>query len=290
MTARLIDGAAMAAAIRAEIAAEVATLVAAGDRRPGLGVVLVGDDPASAVYVGAKHAAAEKIGFHSAQVSLPASSTQDEVLDAVRRLNADPAIDGFLVQFPLPQQVDPDVVVRAMDPAKDVDCQHPENIARLAMGAPRVLPCTPAGIMEMLRRESVETRGREAVVVGRSNIVGRPMASLLLLADATVTVAHSRTRDLGEVTRRADILVVAIGRPGMVTAEMVKPGATVIDVGINRTLSAVPGGKDRLTGDVDPGVAEVAGLLTPVPRGVGPMTVAMLLRNTLEAARRSPAA
>jgi methylenetetrahydrofolate dehydrogenase (NADP+)/methenyltetrahydrofolate cyclohydrolase len=289
VTARLIDGTAIAADIREKIADDVAALVAAGGRPPGLGVILVGDDPASAIYVRNKGIAAEKAGFLSEQVNLPATATQDEVLAAVRRFNEDPRIHGMLVQVPLPDQVDEDVVVRAIDPAKDADGLHPDNVARLAMGAPRVLPCTPAGIMEMLRREAVELRGREAVVVGRSNIVGRPMARLLLLADATVTVAHSRTADLGAVTRRADVLVAAVGRTGLITGDMVKPGATVIDVAMNR-LPPDAEGKSRVVGDVDRASVEaVAGLLTPVPRGVGPMTIAMLLHNTLEAARNSQA-
>ncbi|MEA2683374.1 MAG: methylenetetrahydrofolate dehydrogenase / methenyltetrahydrofolate cyclohydrolase [Chloroflexota bacterium] len=291
MTARLIDGLGIAKSIRGGIAQEVASLVAAGGRPPGLGVVLVGDDPASAVYVRNKTAACAEAGFHSEQVNLPGTSTQEEVLAQVRRFNEDPRVHGILVQLPLPSQVDEDVVVRAISPAKDADGLHPDNVARLAMGTPRVMPCTPAGIMELLRRESVELRGREAVVVGRSNIVGRPMARLLLLADATVTVAHSRTADLAEVTRRADVLVAAAGRPGMITGEMVKPGATVIDVAMNRLPPAAPGERGKLVGDCDrDSVAAVAGLLTPVPGGVGPMTIAMLLNNTLEAARRLPAA
>lgn len=291
MTARLIDGLGIARTIRADIAGAVAELVAAGGPRPGLGVVLVGDDPASAVYVRKKTAACEEAGFHSEQVNMAATSLQDEVLAQLQQFNDDPRVHGILVQLPLPSQVDPGVVLRAIAAAKDADGLHPDNVARLAMGAPRVLPCTPAGIMELLRRESVELRGREAVVVGRSNIVGRPTARLLLLADATVTVAHSRTADLGEVTRRADVLVVAAGRPGLITGAMVKPGATVIDVAMNRLPPTEPGGKGRLVGDCDrDSVEAVAGLLTPVPRGVGPMTVAMLLHNTLEAARTSPAA
>jgi methylenetetrahydrofolate dehydrogenase (NADP+)/methenyltetrahydrofolate cyclohydrolase len=286
MSASLIDGKAVAASIRGEIAAEVAELVAAGGTRPGLGVVLVGDDPASAIYVRNKTTACEQAGFHSEQVNLPATSTQDDVLAAVRRFNEDARIHGILVQLPLPEQVDEDVVVRAIDPAKDADGLHPDNVARLAMGVPSVLPCTPAGIMELLRREGVELRGLEAVVVGRSNIVGRPMANLLLLADATVTIAHSRTRDLGAITRQADVLVAAAGRPGLITGDMVKPGATVIDVAMNRLPPAEPGGKGRLVGDCDrDSVAQVAGKLTPVPGGVGPMTIAMLLHNTLQAAR-----
>ena len=288
MTAEMIDGAAIAAEIREGVARGAAELSAATGVPPGLGVLLVGDDPASAIYVRMKTAACEKAGFHSEQVNLPATATQAEVLAAVERFNADPRIHGILVQLPLPEHVDEDLVVRSVDPAKDADGLHPDNVARLAMGLPRVLPCTPAGVMELLRREGIELRGKEAVVVGRSNLVGRPVARLLLLADATVTTAHSRTADLGEVTRRADVLVLAAGRPGLVTGDMVKPGATVIDVGTNRMPPSTPGGKDRLVGDADrESVAGVAGRLSPVPGGVGPMTIAMLLSNTLDAARRA---
>jgi methylenetetrahydrofolate dehydrogenase (NADP+)/methenyltetrahydrofolate cyclohydrolase len=256
--------------------------------RPGLGVLLVGDDPASAIYVRNKTAACEQAGVPSEQVNLPATATHDEILAVVRRFNQDPELHGILVQLPLPDHIDEDLVVRTVDPSKDVDGLHPDNVARLAMGHPLIKPCTPKGVMELLRREGVELSGAEAVVVGRSNLVGRPVARLLTLADATVTVAHSRTRDLGATTRRADVLVVAAGRPGLITGVMVKPGATVIDVGINREPAAAPGGKGRLVGDVDrDSVAPVAGRLSPVPGGVGPMTIAMLLVNTLEAARRS---
>lgn len=287
MSARLIDGTAVAASIREEIALEVGGLVAAGSPPPGLGVLLVGDDPASAIYVRMKTTACARAGFHSEQVSLPVATTQEEILAAVRRFNQDPRIHGILVQLPLPAHVDEDVVVRAIDPAKDADGLHPDNVASLAMGLPRVVPCTPAGVMELLRREATELRGAEAVVVGRSNLVGRPVARLLLLADATVTVAHSRTADLGTITRRADVLVVAAGRPGLVTGDMVRPGATVIDVGVNALPALQEGGKRRVVGDCDrESVAEVAGKLTPVPGGVGPMTIAMLLQNTLQATRR----
>ena len=286
MSAKLIDGTAVAARIREEIAADVASLVSSGSRPPGLGVLLVGDDPASAIYVRMKTAACEKAGFHSEQVNLPADATQDEVLAAVGRFNDDPRIHGILVQLPLPGHLDEDLVVRTIDPAKDADGLHPDNVARLAMGLPRVVPCTPAGVMELLRREDTELRGTEAVVVGRSNLVGRPVARLLQLADATVTVAHSRSRDLADVTRRAEVLVVAVGRPGLVTGDMVRPGATVIDVGVNALPPLQEGGKRRVVGDCErDSVAEVAGKLTPVPGGVGPMTIAMLLHNTLQAAR-----
>lgn len=288
MTASLIDGTAVADGIREQIADEVKRLVDAGGRPPGLGVLLVGDDPASAIYVRMKTAACEQAGFHSEQVNLAAGASQEQVLAAVRVLNEDPRIHGILVQLPLPGDLDEDAVVRAIDPVRDADGLHPENVARLAMGVPRVLPCTPAGVMELLRHEDTALRGAEAVVVGRSNLVGRPVARLLLLADATVTVAHSQTADLAAVTRRAEVLVVAAGRPGLVTGDMVRPGATVIDVGINALPPLREGGRRRVVGDCDrESVGAVAGKLSPVPGGVGPMTIAMLLQNTLQAARRS---
>ncbi|HEV1998063.1 MAG TPA: bifunctional 5,10-methylenetetrahydrofolate dehydrogenase/5,10-methenyltetrahydrofolate cyclohydrolase [Candidatus Dormibacteraeota bacterium] len=287
MSAKLIDGTAVAATIREEIAIEVAAMVAAGSTPPGLGVLLVGDDPASAIYVRMKTTACQQAGFYSEQLILPADATQDDVVAAVRGFNEDPRIHGILVQLPLPGHVDEDLVVRTIDPAKDADGLHPDNVARLAMGLPRVLPCTPAGVMELLRHEQTELRGIEAVVVGRSNLVGRPVARLLQLADATVTVAHSRTADLGAVTRRAGVLVVAAGHPGLVTGAMVRPGATVIDVGVNALPAQQEGGKRQVVGDCDrESVAAVAGKLSPVPGGVGPMTIAMLLSNTLQAARR----
>jgi methylenetetrahydrofolate dehydrogenase (NADP+)/methenyltetrahydrofolate cyclohydrolase len=286
VSATIIDGAALARRIRAEIADEVGAMTAAGSPPPGLGVVLVGDDAASAVYVRNKGAAAAEVGIHSEQMNLPATATQSQVLDTVERYNRDPLIHAILVQLPLPRGLDTAAVVRAIDPAKDADGIHPDNVAALATGAPRVLPCTPAGIMEILRDQGVEVAGAEVVIVGRSNIVGRPLASLMLLADATVTVCHTKTKELAAVTSRADILVAAAGRPGLITGAMVKPGATVIDVGMNRTPSPEPGGRDRLVGDIDRASVEVvAGRLTPVPGGVGPMTIAMLLRNTLRAAR-----
>ena len=287
MTAKLIDGKALALRLREAIAGEVQAMVAAGHHPPGLGVVLVGDDPASATYVRNKTLACEKAGIYSRQVNLPATSTQDDILAELATLNADPRIHGILVQLPLPDHIDSHAVVRAIDPRKDADGLHPDNIAMLAMGTPRVLPCTPAGIMEILRSEDVRVDGAEAVVVGRSNIVGRPMAALLQLAHATVTIAHSRTPDLGVVTRRADILVVAVGRARLITADMVKPGATVIDVGMNHlSPEEETEVRARPVGDVDfDSVSEVAGLLTPVPGGVGPLTIAMLLRNTVNAAR-----
>ncbi|MDP9326014.1 MAG: bifunctional methylenetetrahydrofolate dehydrogenase/methenyltetrahydrofolate cyclohydrolase FolD [Candidatus Dormibacteraeota bacterium] len=286
MSAIIVDGRGLARRIRDGIAAEVEEMVAAGSGPPGLGVVLVGDDPASAIYVRNKTKACDEAGFYSEQVNLPDDAGEARVLQAVAAFNQDPRIHGILVQLPLPPDVDELVVIGAIDGRKDADGIHPENVALLAVGRPRVLPCTPAGIMEILRDQGVQVEGAEAVVVGRSNIVGRPTLRLLELANATVTMAHSRTRDLGAVTRRADILVLAAGRPGLVTGDMVKPGATVVDVGMNRLPPKESGGKGRIVGDVDvESVSQVAGRLTPVPGGVGPMTIAMLLKNTLEAAR-----
>ncbi|MFY9614614.1 MAG: bifunctional methylenetetrahydrofolate dehydrogenase/methenyltetrahydrofolate cyclohydrolase FolD [Candidatus Dormiibacterota bacterium] len=286
MSAIIVDGKTLARRVRDRIGSEVEEMVAAGSGPPGLGVLLVGDDPASAIYVRNKTRASDEAGFYSEQVNLPGNAGQAAVLEAVSAFNQDSRIHGILVQLPLPSDVDELAVLSAIDAKKDADGIHPENVARLAVGRPRVVPCTPAGIMEILRDQGVEVEGAEAVVVGRSNIVGRPTLRLLELANATVTVAHSRTRDLGAVTRRADILVLAAGHPGLVTGEMVKPGATVIDVGMNRLPPKEPGGKGRIVGDVDvESVSQVAGRLTPVPGGVGPMTIAMLLKNTLEAAR-----
>ena len=287
--AETIDGTAIAAAVRAEVAEGAAAFLAAHGRRPALRVVLVGDHPASRSYVRAKARAAGEAGIDAETLERPAGLSQADLLATIAGLNAEHSVDGILVQLPLPDHVDEGAVIRAVDPAKDVDGFHPENVGRLVLGEPTLEPCTPAGIVEMLRRTGVETAGAHAVVLGRSNIVGKPMASLLLRRglDATVTVCHSRTRDLPEVTRQADILIAAIGRAGFVTADMVKPGATVIDVGINRVEDATRDRGYRLVGDVDyDAVADVAGALTPVPGGVGPMTIAMLLANTLEAARR----
>ena len=285
MSAVIIDGKAVAAAVRAEVAERVAALTARGVR-PGLGVVLCGDDPASATYVRNKGRAAEELGIRFDLHTPPGSSSTADILELVHRLDADDGIDGILVQLPLPKQVDPDVILDAVRPDKDADGFHPQNFGRLAEGAPTpVVACTPAGCMELMRRYDVPLRGARAVVVGRSAIVGRPLAMLLLNADCTVTVCHSRTVDLPAVCREADILVAAIGRPGMITAEYVKPGACVIDVGTTPV-----GG--RLRGDVDrESVEPVAGWLTPVPGGVGPMTIAMLMHNTtsLCAARRGAA-
>ena len=277
MTARVIDGRAVAAAIRAGVAARVATL----PYQPGLVVVLVGDDPASAVYVRNKDRAAAQAGLRARTIRLPASTGQGELLEVIAGLNADDAVDGILVQLPLPLEREPRAVIEAIDPAKDVDGFHPLNVGRLQDGLDVLAPCTPTGVMRLLRAAEVPMRGARALVLGRSAIVGKPMAALLLAADATVTIAHSRTEDLAEECRRADILVAAAGRPEMVRGGWVKPGATVIDVGINRQADG------KLVGDCAYAeCAAVAGAITPVPGGVGPMTIACLLENTLTAAVR----
>ncbi|MDR1854291.1 MAG: bifunctional methylenetetrahydrofolate dehydrogenase/methenyltetrahydrofolate cyclohydrolase FolD [Azoarcus sp.] len=283
MSAESIDGKALAEELRAGFKARVAALAAHG-QRPGLAVILVGEDPASQVYVRNKVNACEAAGIFSQKLVYPADVDPATVLAKIAALNADPAIHGILVQLPLPRQFDEKAVLEAIAPAKDVDGFHAENVGALAQGNPRFIPCTPYGVMKMLEKHGVELVGREAVVIGRSNIVGKPMALLLINAGATVTVCNSKTRDLAAHTRRADILVAAVGKPRFVTAAMVKPGAVVIDVGINR-LPADEGGK--LCGDVDfAAVKEVAALITPVPGGVGPMTITMLLANTIEAAER----
>jgi methylenetetrahydrofolate dehydrogenase (NADP+)/methenyltetrahydrofolate cyclohydrolase len=279
LTARVIDGKAVAAEIRTEVAQGVSDFSAAnGGSVPGLATVLVGDDPASHVYVGNKRKQAEEVGMRSLHHELDGSTSQEAVLDLVRELNADDEVDGILVQLPLPGQIDQDAVIAAIDPQKDVDGLTAGSAGLLAQGRPGLVPCTAQGVMELLRRAEVDPEGAEAVVVGRSILVGRPLASLLLNDSATVTVCHSRTRDLRAVCRRADILVAAVGSPRLVKGDWVKPGAAVIDVGVNRT-------DDGLVGDVEFEAArEVAGAITPVPGGVGPMTIAMLLRNTLTAA------
>jgi methylenetetrahydrofolate dehydrogenase (NADP+)/methenyltetrahydrofolate cyclohydrolase len=275
----VIDGKAVAADVRAAVAAEVPEFEAAHGRAPGLATVLVGEDPASHVYVGNKIRACEEVGIRSIHHGLGDGTPQDELLELVAELNADDLVDGILVQMPLPDQIDQDEVIAAIDPAKDVDGLTATSAGLLAQGRPRLVPCTPQGVMELLRVAEVDVEGAEAVIVGRSILVGRPLSALLTNASATVTVCHSRTRDLGEVCSRADILVAAVGSPRMVRGEWVKPGATVIDVGINRT-------DDGLVGDVDhEPAAERASAITRVPGGVGPMTIAMLLRNTLFAAR-----
>ena len=284
-----IDGKKIAAEIRAEVAAEAAAMKASGVE-PGLAVVLVGENPASVSYVTAKERACAECGIRSFPVRLPATASQAELLAEVARLNADPAVDGILVQLPLPKGLDEQAVIRAIAPEKDVDGFHPISLGRLLLGLDTFVPCTPAGILELLARSGVDPAGRHAVVVGRSNIVGKPVAFLLARkgsgGNATVTMCHTGTRDLAAHTRTADILVVAAGRPGTVTADMVKPGAVVIDVGVNRVPDASKKAGYRLVGDVDyAGVAPIASLITPVPGGVGPMTIAMLLVNTLKAAR-----
>jgi len=280
MTARIIDGKAVAAELRAEIAREVAALKTAGKPAPGLHVVLVGEDPASKVYVASKEKLAAEVGMNSVAHRLPAETTEATLLAKVAELNADDSVDGILVQLPLPKHIDTGRIIDAIDPAKDVDGLHPINAGLLAGGKSGLVPCTPLGCMLLLKQVLPSLSGLEAVVIGRSELVGRPVAQLLLQADCTVTIAHSRTRDLPAVVQRADIVVAAVGRPRMVKGDWIKPGATVIDVGINR----MPDGK--LAGDVDYAeAAEVAGAITPVPGGVGPMTIACLLRNTLTAYR-----
>jgi methylenetetrahydrofolate dehydrogenase (NADP+)/methenyltetrahydrofolate cyclohydrolase len=292
LPAERIDGSAIAAQIRAESVHAVAALATRGVV-PGLSVVLVGDDAASAVYVANKEKFARQIGMQGETIRLPAATTQAELLALVERLNADDTVHGILVQMPLPSHIDPDVVIRHIAPDKDVDGFHPVNVGKMLIGhTDGFLPCTPAGVIELLVRSGVETRGAEAVIVGRSNIVGKPMAALLVQAraggDATVTVCHSRSRDLFAHTRRADILIAAVGRAEMIRGEHIKPGATVIDVGMNRVADETRTSGSRLCGDVHFGSAEaVAGRITPVPGGVGPMTIAMLLQNTVRAAERA---
>jgi methylenetetrahydrofolate dehydrogenase (NADP+) / methenyltetrahydrofolate cyclohydrolase len=307
MSARILDGTKIANDIRAEVAAEVKTMVAAGvpkTTRPGLAVVLAGHNPASEIYVRGKVKASQEVGIFSEQHTPTEAATTAELLALVEELNRRDEIDGILVQMPLPPQVDAKRVLMAVDPLKDVDGFHPVNVGFLSTQRPGLVPCTPAGVMEILRRSQIPVAGQEAVVVGRSDIVGKPVAMLLLNANATVTVCHSKTRDLAAVCRRADILVAAIGRAGMITRDFVKPGATVIDVGVNKVtdpaefqrLFAGRLSNDKrvesfrtkgstLVGDVHPEVAEVAGAMTPVPGGVGPLTIAMLMYNTVKAAR-----
>ncbi|HEX8482532.1 MAG TPA: bifunctional methylenetetrahydrofolate dehydrogenase/methenyltetrahydrofolate cyclohydrolase FolD [Allosphingosinicella sp.] len=284
MTAERIDGRAFAARLRERVAEAVPAFTAAAGRAPGLAVVLVGDDPASSVYVRSKGKATTEAGMASFEHRLPDGVAQEALLALVRELNLDEAVDGILVQLPLPAGIDDKAVIEAIDPSKDVDGFHPINAGRLAVGEEGLVPCTPLGCLMLLTDRLGDLSGLEAVVVGRSNIVGKPMAQLLLAKNCTVTIAHSRTRDLPEVVRRADIVVAAVGRAGMIRGDWLKPGATVIDVGINRVEGGVEG-KGRLVGDVDfAGALEVASAITPVPGGVGPMTIAVLLRNTLVAA------
>src|SRR5882724_11875957 len=300
MTAIILDGSRMAAEIRAEVAAEVKAMAASGVR-PGLAVVLVGHNPASEVYVRGKVKSSEEVGIYSEKHTPPESVSTEELLDLIADLNRREEIDGILVQLPLPPQVDAKKVLLAVDPAKDVDGFHPMNVGFLSTQRPGLVPCTPAGVMEILKRSAIPVAGQEAVVVGRSDIVGKPAAMLLLNANATVTVCHSKTRDLPGVCRRADILVAAIGRAGMITREFVRPGAVVIDVGMNKISDraeferffqanekreqAFAKNGSTLVGDVHPEVAGVAGALTPVPGGVGPLTIAMLMANTVKAAQ-----
>lgn len=287
MPAMRIDGTGIADRLRAEIAARVAAHAAKGRRQPGLAVVLVGEDPASQVYVASKVKQTREAGMRSIEHRLPATTSEADLLALVAAMNADPEIDGILVQLPLPRQIDPARVIEAIDPTKDVDGFHPVNAGRLATGGHAFVPCTPLGSMRLIRSVREDVAGLHAVVVGRSNIVGKPMAQLLLAANCTVTIAHSRTHDLGAVCRQGDILVAAIGRPRFLGADHVKPGAIVVDVGINRLPPTSPGGKGRLVGDVDYDAAlPVAGAITPVPGGVGPMTKACLLENALEAYER----
>jgi len=286
VTATIIDGKAFAEALRGRIADLVPAFVAKAGRRPGLTVVLVGEDPASGVYVRSKGKATEAAGMKSDTIRLPAGTSQDELLGLVHQLNADETVDGILVQLPLPGQIDENAVIAAIDPDKDVDGFNPVNAGRLATGLHGFVPCTPLGCLMLLKDQLGDLAGKEAVVIGRSNIVGKPMAQLLVGESCTVTVAHSKTRNLPAVVRRADIVVAAVGRPEMVKADWIKPGAAVIDVGINRVDAGE--GKTRLVGDVAfEELAEVAGAITPVPGGVGPMTIAVLLRNTLVAAHRN---
>ncbi len=280
MSAQLLDGNALSAIIRNDLAARAAALVARGVT-PCLAVILAGEDPASSVYVRNKVNACEKAGMRSLKDIYPADVDPAVVFSRIAELNADPEVHGILVLLPLPKQFDSQAVLEAISPEKDVDGFHAENIGALMQGTPRFIPCTPYGVMEMLKSRKVSLKGAEAVIVGRSNIVGKPMAMLLLAAGCTVTICHSQTRDLAFHTRRADILVAAVGRPKMIVGAMIKPGATVIDVGINRLADG------KLCGDVDfESAKEVAGIITPVPGGVGPMTITMLLANTIEAAER----
>jgi methylenetetrahydrofolate dehydrogenase (NADP+)/methenyltetrahydrofolate cyclohydrolase len=288
VSAAIIDGKAFAERLRGRVAEQAAAFEAAIGRKAGLAVVLVGEDPASQVYVASKGKQTVAVGMASFEHKLPADTTQEALLALVDRLNADATVDGILVQLPLPGHLDEQAVVDRIDPAKDVDGLTPVSTGRLALGLPGLVPCTPLGSLMLLKDRLGSLAGLDAVVIGRSILVGKPMAQLLLGESCTVTIAHSRTRNLEEVVRRADIVVAAVGRPEMVQADWIKPGATVIDVGINRLPPAEKGGKGRLVGDVDfAGVRAVAGAITPVPGGVGPMTIAVLLRNTIVAAWRN---
>jgi methylenetetrahydrofolate dehydrogenase (NADP+)/methenyltetrahydrofolate cyclohydrolase len=282
---QLLDGKALALRVQTELTETIQEIVASGKRPPGLAVIMVGDNPASAAYVRNKERACQRVGITSHGSHLPSDVSQQDVFNLIQHLNADPEVDGILLQLPVPKHLDSDSLLHAIDPDKDVDGLHPINLGRLLRGEPGLRSCTPYGVMRFLQAYNIDPAGKHAVVVGRSILVGKPMALMLLEANATVTVAHSRTADLSAVTRQADILVAAVGRAGMITAEAVKPGAVVIDVGINRV--EVPDGKAKLVGDVDfDSVSPVASAITPVPGGVGPMTVAMLLENTVMSYRR----
>lgn len=289
MTAAILDGKAAAKQIRQELAIKVEELTVRLGRPPGLTVVIVGEDPASQVYVRMKHRACQEIGIRSEIITLPADTSTDALLAQVKSLNENPAVDGILVQLPLPKQIDEQIIIEAVEPSKDVDCFHPHNVGLMTVGKPRFLPCTPAGVIELLRRSGHTTRGKLVTVVGRSNIVGRPLALMLThrgeMADATVTVCHTKTPDLAEQCRRADILIAAAGVPACVTGDMIKPGAVVVDVGVNRVEDPSAEKGYRLVGDVDfASACEVASAITPVPGGVGPMTIALLLTNACTAA------
>ncbi len=282
MAARIIDGKKIAGLTRTDIAARAAMLEAETGVKPGLAVIIVGNDPASQVYVRNKKRACEEAGMYSVVVEMPADTTQAELMKQIEQLKKDEKVHGILVQLPLPKHLDEETVIAAIPPEKDVDAFHPANTGKIMIGDYDFLPCTPAGVMKLLEYENIEISGKECVVVGRSNIVGKPQAMLLLHANGTVTVCHSKTKDLAQVTRRADILVVAIGRANFITGDMIKPGAVVIDVGMNRLEDK------KLCGDVDfASCSQIAGAITPVPGGVGPMTITMLLENTLTAAKKA---
>lgn len=291
MAAHILDGVATAQRLRTQMAEEVTALKQRGIT-PGLGFVLVGDNPASQAYVRMKKKACAEVGIVSYDFELPASTTQEKLLALVQRLNTDPAVDGFIVQLPLPRHINEDAIIAAIDPRKDVDCFHPVNVGKLCIGATDgFFPCTPYGVIVLLQEHGIDPAGQHVVILGRSNIVGKPLANLLVQkregANATVTICHTATREVATFTRMADIVVAAMGRPRMLTADMIRPGAIVVDVGINRVADPAAKGGYRLVGDVDfDAVKEKASWITPVPGGVGPMTIAMLLRNTLTAARR----
>jgi methylenetetrahydrofolate dehydrogenase (NADP+) / methenyltetrahydrofolate cyclohydrolase len=281
MSAKILDGKKIASKIKEELRLEIEKLKEKGTV-PGLAVILVGDDSASKIYVASKKKACDEIGIYSQVLEMPENTTQQELEDTIEKLNQDEKIHGILVQLPLPKNIDEEKIIEAIDPKKDVDCFHPENVGKLFIGAEKFLPCTPAGIIEILQRNGIEIAGKECVVVGRSNIVGKPLAIMLLVENGTVTIAHSKTKNLEEVTKRADILVAAVGKAGLITKNMVKKGVVVIDVGMNRLSNG------KLVGDVDfDQVKELADAITPVPGGVGPMTIAMLMKNTIIATKQT---